>query len=162
VVPVTLAGGELVEAQETTGQAGDGAGISRAEAGAIAAGLLDGLGELGVAHVGALALEDEPGGFQLVILVGIDDDIGSVVGRAARYLDFETDALGTILILVDQLGPELGAHLFLGIGPAFRVIRVDVVDTLCFPLAGDFGVAVFDGLFEVGLRLGGHSVSDPY
>lgn len=155
-ISVTLARRKFVEAQQAASQAGNDARIGRAEAGAVAASLFDGLGKFGGAHVRTLALEHEPGRFQFAVLIRVNDEIGKIVGRAARHLDLEADTLGPVLILVDEFSPKLGAHLLLRVGPAFRVVRGEVVDTLRFALAAELGVAVCDSLFEIGLGRGRH------
>jgi len=74
--------------------------------------------------------------------------------RAAWHLHLEAYALGLVFIFVDQLGPELGADFFLGVGIPLGMICHDVMNALGLAIAGYLGVAVFNGLLEVGL--GGH------
>ena len=148
-VAVALASGvflEVVEAQQAAREAGNDTRKLGLEAGAIAARLLNGLGTLGVGDVGAFALEDEVAVF--LFLIRVDDEVGAVVRRAALHLHLDADALGLVFVFVNQFRPKLGAHFFLRVGPALRVIRSDVVDALRFAFTGEPGVPVFNRALE--------------
>ena len=69
------------EVEEAPRGAGDDAREGSAEAGAVAARLLDGLLKLGIANVGLFALDDDVVVFAFVI--AIDDEVGAVVRRPA-------------------------------------------------------------------------------
>jgi hypothetical protein len=62
---------------------------------------------------------------------------------------FHADSGRLIAIAVNQFRPKLGADLFLRVSVAFGVVDGDVKDFLLFAFAGEFGVAVCDGAFEV-------------
>lgn len=149
VVAVPLAGRVAVEAEQAARQAGDGTREVRPKTGPVAAGLFDRLGELGIADVGPLTLEDKIRLLELIVLV--KHHVGEVVRRAPRHLDLEADAPRFVLVFVDQLRPELGANFFFGVRPLLGVVRVDVADSLVLALPYDFRVAVRDGAFNVSL-----------
>lgn len=139
------------EVEEAPRGAGDDAREGSAEAGAVAARLLDGLLKLGIANVGLFALDDDVVVFAFVI--AIDDEVGAVVRRPAGNEDFDADALGPVFLFVDERCPKLGADFFLRVAEPLGVVRGDVVNFLGLAFAGEAGVSVGDGALEVGHAL---------
>ena len=99
MVAVALAGREAVEIQQAAGKAGYGAAVGRAQAGPVAASLLDGLVKGGVGQFGALALENEVGRLQFVVVV--DHQVGVVVGSPPGNVHLKADAFRRVFVLVD-------------------------------------------------------------
>ena len=122
----------------------------------VAASLLDGLVKGRVGDVGPFALDDEVG--HLHRAVGVNHQVGVVVGRPPGHVDLKGNQFRRVLVLVNQFRPQLGADFLLRIAPPFGVSGGDIVDALAAPIAGNCSVAVGQGAGKVrlGLEGGGH------
>ena len=152
VVPLALGRRVLVKTQQAAGQPGHRAAVFCAQAGPVAASLFDGLVKGSVGDVRTLALDNEPRHFLFV--VGVNHQVGVVVGRPSRDVDLKADTLRPVLVLVDKLRPQLSADFLLGVRPPLRMTGGDIADALVAALAGDFGVAVSQGAGQQSLVIG--------
>ncbi len=139
----------VVKAEQASGQTSNNATEFCVKTGTVAARLLDGLGEFGIRDFRTLALEDEVRGFAFV--VGVDNDVGAVAGRAAGDGHLKANSLGAVLILIDEFGPTFGANLLLGVSPALRVVCINVQNALRLAFTRKLDATVLNGAWQVRL-----------
>lgn len=78
----------------------------------------------------------------LTFVVTEDDEVGPVERGAVWHCHFDANAGWLVSIPVDQLGPEFGANLLLGVGVPFGAVDGNVGNLLLFAFARDLRVPV--------------------